>query len=147
MAISSKSWFSFKLNGKPRDKIPSHLPKSFKPCHSTLISIDATRHKSHHRESGSYFLFSTECTVTVSTNHLYEVLRCIPKVHVTFVSKLYAGRTSDKKLTQECGVPNQFVPRDSIKADNGFTLQIYYQMELSYISRNFKLIISLILKK
>ena len=41
---------------------------------------------------------------------------------LVFVSKLYAGSTSDVALVQQSRVTEQLVPGDLILADKGFTL-------------------------
>lgn len=41
---------------------------------------------------------------------------------ITFVSRLYPGSVSDKKITADCGVLKKFVPGDLIIADKGFLI-------------------------
>ncbi len=40
-----------------------------------------------------------------------------PKGDLTFVSELYAGNTSDKQLTNDCGIMKLLEPGDEIMAD------------------------------
>ena len=42
---------------------------------------------------------------------------------ITFVSDLYAGRFSDKKITKDCAIYDLLEPGDSIIAGRGFTLE------------------------
>ena len=46
-----------------------------------------------------------------------------PKGDLTFVSELYAGNTSDKQVTNDCGLFNLLEPGDEILADRGFGIE------------------------
>ena len=46
-----------------------------------------------------------------------------PNGTITFVSNLYAGRFSDRKITKDSGIYDLLEPGDSIMADRGFTLE------------------------
>jgi hypothetical protein len=46
-----------------------------------------------------------------------------PRGDLTFVSELYAGNTSDKQLTNDCGIMKLLEPGDEIMADRGFEIE------------------------
>ena len=46
-----------------------------------------------------------------------------PSGAVTFVSDLYAGRSSDQKITRHCGILNLLEPGGSLMADRGFNIE------------------------
>ncbi len=46
-----------------------------------------------------------------------------PQGTISFVSKAWGGQTSDKYLTQNCGILDMLLPGDLILADRGFTIQ------------------------
>ena len=39
------------------------------------------------------------------------------------MSSLYAGKTSDRKITKDCGILDLLEPNDQIMADQGFDIQ------------------------
>lgn len=51
-----------------------------------------------------------------------KALRCKARGAVTFISEGWGGRTSDKRLTESCGILNNLVPGDTVLADRGFTI-------------------------
>ena len=46
-----------------------------------------------------------------------------PQATISFVSKAWGGRTSDKFLTENCGILDKLLPGDLVLADRGFTIQ------------------------
>lgn len=45
-----------------------------------------------------------------------------PQGVVTFISEGWGGRTSDRKVTESCGILDNLLPGDSVLADRGFTI-------------------------
>ncbi|KAL9962200.1 hypothetical protein ACROYT_G031282 [Oculina patagonica] len=46
-----------------------------------------------------------------------------PQATISFISKAWGGRTSDKFLTDNCGIQDKLIPGDLVLADRGFTIQ------------------------
>lgn len=46
-----------------------------------------------------------------------------PQGTISFISKAYGGRASDKFITEECGILSKLLPGDVVLADRGFRIQ------------------------
>jgi len=97
------------------------LPECFKEYPRTRMIIDCTE------------VFTGNPTLIMNQNKIYSnykhritskaLVGIAPNGTVTFVSKLYAGSTSDRKVVIDCGVLNCLVPGDSLMADKGFNIE------------------------
>ena len=55
-------------------------------------------------------------------NTVKVLIGITPQGSIFFVSKAWGGRTSDKFLTENCGLMNKLLPGDLVMADRGFTI-------------------------
>ena len=55
-------------------------------------------------------------------NTVKVLIGIMPQGTISFVSEACGGRTSDKFLTENCGILNQLLPGDLVLADRGFTV-------------------------
>ena len=64
-----------------------------------------------------------QCFLTINTTITAKILTGItPQGTISFVSEAWGGRTSDKFLTENCGILKNLLPGDLILADRGFTV-------------------------
>ena len=56
-------------------------------------------------------------------NTVKVLIGITPRGTISFVSKAWGGRTSDKCLTENCGIIDKLLPGDLVLADRGFTIQ------------------------
>ena len=56
-------------------------------------------------------------------NTMKYLIGITPQGTISFISKGWGGRTSDKYLTENCGFLDKILPGDVILADRGFTVQ------------------------
>ncbi|XP_077551587.1 uncharacterized protein LOC144165367 [Haemaphysalis longicornis] len=55
-------------------------------------------------------------------NTVKYLIGIAPQGVITYISRGWCGRTSDKLLTESCGILKNLLPGDSVLADRGFTI-------------------------
>ena len=56
-------------------------------------------------------------------NTVKFLIGIVPQGVITFISKGWGGRVSDKYLTEHCGILEHLLPGDQVLADHGFTIK------------------------
>jgi len=104
-----------------RSYIDETMPKSFKATYpSTRVVIDCTElyiemASSVRSQSATYSNYK-------HYNTAKGLLGITPAESISFVSDLYAGRTSDKQATVDCKILQLLEAGDSVMADKGFDI-------------------------
>lgn len=107
-------------NVPSRQKNQKDLPKCFNNFQNCRMVLDCTEIGVAKSEN-----LSENC-LTYSNykgrNTLKGLVGIAPNGVITFASSLYGGNTSDKAITQDCGVLDIFNVGDLVLADKGFTI-------------------------
>lgn len=97
------------------------MPKCFKDLYpTTRCIIDCTEiftemPTSYRSQSATFSNYKHHNTAK-------GLIGIAPSGQITFVSDLYAGRLSDQKITQHCGILKLLEPGDTLMADRGFNI-------------------------
>ena len=106
-----------------REKVNKHMPEQFKEKYpSTRIIIDCTEVKCHMPCS---LCFNSELFSTYKNNTTLKAFVGITLGGaLSFVSQLYSGHISDRKIVLRIGIlDKKFENGDSVMADKGFTVK------------------------
>lgn len=106
-----------------REKVNKHMPEQFKEKYPlTRITIDCTKVKC--RMPCSLCLNSELFSTYKNNTTLKALVGITPGGALSFVSQVYTGYISDRKIVLHSGILDQkFENGDSVMADKGFTVQ------------------------
>ena len=103
-----------------RNKNKMCMPTSFSSFTNCKVIIDCTdlstiHPKNMERQRATYSSYKHR-------NTLKGLIGVAPNGVVTFACKLYPGSTSDKKITEHCGITKKLSAGDLVLADKGFLI-------------------------
>ncbi|XP_032424068.1 uncharacterized protein LOC116723350 [Xiphophorus hellerii] len=105
-----------------RDQIKSTMPQLFKATYPDCVSIlDCFEVLT---EGPSYLETKTiNSSHYKSHNTMKYLISVTPQGFINFISKGWAGRTSDRLVTESCGYLNNLAPGDAVLANKGFNIE------------------------
>ena len=112
---------SYLLRWPAKEQIRQNLPKSFKYFPKTRAIIDCTEFyvqrpslPSSQRKTWSSYK---------QHNTFKALVACTPRGYISFLSNLWTGNASDRKITMNCGFLDLLEAHDDIMADRGFCVR------------------------
>jgi hypothetical protein len=110
----------FLISWPEREALRTSLPQCFVTSYpKTCCIIDCSE---VFIERPSNLLARAETWSSYKSHNTVKFLIGItPQGSVSFLSKVYGGRASDKEITENCGIFAHLLPGDQVLADRGFT--------------------------
>jgi len=116
-----------------RESLHATMPQTFRCSFGNRITVILDCFEVF-VERASNLLASAQSWSNYKHHHTIKFLIGIaPHGVITFLSKAWGGRVSDKFLTKNSGLLENLIPGDIVMADRGFTIQdavgLYYQSQ------------------
>lgn len=105
-----------------RESLQTSMPKAFKDSFGNNVSVIIDCFEVFMKRPSS--LSSRNATWSQYKHHntVKFLIGVTPQGSVSFISKAWVGRVSDKELTESCGILNNLLKGDVVLADRGFNI-------------------------
>ena len=119
----------FLIHWPSREELKAAMPECFREKFgNAVVIIDCSE---IFIERTSNVLARSQTWSTYKSHNTFKYLIGVtPQGTISFVSRAWGGRVSDKALTQECGILNILLPGGLVLADRGFTLILFSNTKL-----------------
>ncbi|EEC18279.1 conserved hypothetical protein [Ixodes scapularis] len=105
-----------------RDVLRKSMPMAFRRTFGTRVAVILDCFEVFIDRPSSLHARALTWSSYKHHNTVKYLIGIAPQGKITFISKGWGGRTSDKHLTEQCGVLDNLLPGDSVLADRGFTI-------------------------
>lgn len=112
-----------KLNDWPeREVLRSTMPRSFFKTFGNSVAVIIDSFEIGIEKPSSLKAKAQTWSSYKNKNTVKYLIAITPQGVISFISKGWGGRTSDKHITENCSLLNNLLPGDVVLADRGFTI-------------------------
>ncbi|XP_077529339.1 uncharacterized protein LOC144141698 [Haemaphysalis longicornis] len=113
---------SMAIRWPERHVLRATMPMAFRKSFGTHVAVILDCFEVFVERSSSFLPRAQTWSAYKHHNTLKYLIGIAPQGVVTFISQGWCGRTSDKVITERCGVLDNLLPGDLVLADRGFTI-------------------------
>ncbi|XP_075550809.1 uncharacterized protein LOC142584582 isoform X2 [Dermacentor variabilis] len=104
------------------EELQRTMPMVFRQCFGTRLAVILDCFELFIERPSSFLPRSHTWSNYKHHNTVKYLIGIAPQGVITFISRGWGGRSSDKVITEKCGVLNNLQPGDYVLADRGFTI-------------------------
>ncbi|KAK7922721.1 hypothetical protein WMY93_009623 [Mugilogobius chulae] len=113
----------FLIDWPEREVIQSTMPMSFRKAFGLKVAVILDCFEVFIEKPTNLLARAQTWSNYKHHNTIKFLIGIAPQGYVTYISKAWGGRTSDKQITEESGILNKLLPGDIVLADRGFTIE------------------------
>lgn len=116
-----------------REDIIETMPLSFKNAFGNKVSVIIDCFEIKIQKSSNLMAQAATWSSYKHANTVKILIGICPQGAITYISKTYGGRNSDKHITENCGMLDKLQPGDLVLADRGFLISQQVQLRLAEV--------------
>ncbi|XP_077535621.1 uncharacterized protein LOC144147377 [Haemaphysalis longicornis] len=105
-----------------REHLQRTMPMCFRQAFGTRVAVNIDCFEVFINRPSSTLPRAQTWSRYKNHNTVKFLIGIAPQGVITFISEGWGGRTSDRKVTESCGILDNLLPGDSVLADRGFTI-------------------------
>ena len=106
-----------------REELWKTMPMEFRPVFGTKVVVIIDCFEGFIDRPSNLLARAQTWSSYKHHNTVKFLIGCCPQGVISFISKGWGGRVSDKHLTENCGILTKLLPGDTVLADRGFDIQ------------------------
>ena len=114
---------SFLVRWPEREELYKTMPMSFRQHFGTKVTVIVDCFEVFIERPLNLLARAQTFSSYKHHNTIKFLIGIAPQGAITFISKAWGGRTSDKWITEQCGILKNLLPGDVILADRGFSIE------------------------